>query len=406
MKYILKEIADIISGGTPKTSVPDYWGGSIPWISIKDFNFGNIYINQTEKSITQLGLENSSTNILKSNDIIISARGTVGCLALINKEMAFNQSCYGIRVKDETQINPKYLYWYLKNIMNELKAKTHGSVFDTIIKTDLENLEINVPDIKTQDKISTIIDNITKKIISNDQINNNLYKFSNYIFKEWFVEFKYPGFNGKTKNSELGEIPDNWEIGFFDDSILTSIIKSGVNKYYGQKKYVATADVSGTNITNYEYVNYTKKPSRANMTPKTSSVWFAKMENSVKNIVVDYYMNDILENYIFSTGFMGIECLNNSLYYIWCLINDDKFLQDKNSLSTGTLMAGISNSTIKNYKYLIPDQETLHNFNTIELSINKLIYNNNSENERLSQLRNALLPKLMNGEIDLDNIEI
>ena len=116
MKCILKEIADIISGGTPKTSVPDYWGGSIPWISIKDFNYGNVYINQTEKNITQIGLKNSSTNLLKKNDIIISARGTVGCMAIINKEMAFNQSCYGIRVKDENQVNSKYLYWYLKKL--------------------------------------------------------------------------------------------------------------------------------------------------------------------------------------------------------------------------------------------------------------------------------------------------
>lgn len=233
-----------------------------------------------------------------------------------------------------------------------------------------------------------------------------MYEFSNSIFKKWFIQFEYPDFNGNLKESELGKIPEDWEIGYFDDSKLTSIIKSGVDKFEGTKKYVATADVTEKNITNYEEVSYNEKPSRANMTPRISSVWFAKMENSVKNILVDSYMKDILNNYIFSTGFMGVECINNSLYYIWNIINDEKFLQEKNSLSTGTLMAGISNSTIKNYKYLIPDQNTLHKFNKIQLNINKKIYNNNIQNEKLSQLRDTLLPKLMNGEIDLDNIEV
>lgn len=233
-----------------------------------------------------------------------------------------------------------------------------------------------------------------------------MYDLSNSIYKQWFEKYDFPEFNGKYKDSELGMIPENWSIGYFDDSILTKIIKSGVKKFEGSKKYVATADVSGTNITSYEEIEYDNKPSRANMTPIISSIWFAKMENSVKNILVDSYMCDILDNYIFSTGFMGIECLNNSLYYMWALINDEKFLLEKNSLSTGTLMAGISNSTIKNYKYLIPDYKTLELFNKIQIDINKEIYNNNVENERLSQLGDTLLPKLMNGEINLDNIEI
>ena len=87
MKCLLKDFVYVISGGTPKTSINEYWNGDIPWISIKDFNYGNIYIKTTEKSITKLGLEKSSTNILRKNDIIISARGTVGCLAIIEKEM-------------------------------------------------------------------------------------------------------------------------------------------------------------------------------------------------------------------------------------------------------------------------------------------------------------------------------
>lgn len=75
----LGEVAEIVGGGTPKTSVPEYWGGNIAWLSVADFNNGRKYVSQTQKTITELGLKNSSTKILNQGDIIISARGTGWC---------------------------------------------------------------------------------------------------------------------------------------------------------------------------------------------------------------------------------------------------------------------------------------------------------------------------------------
>ena len=142
------------------------------------------------------------------------------------------------------------------------------------------------------------------------------------------------------------------------------------------------------------------------MTPIKNSVWFAKMENSVKNILIDDYMSDIIEKYIFSTGFMGLKCKEDSLYYIWEMINSDNFLTHKNNLSTGTLMSSISNSSIVNYKYPIPSHNILKIFNDNLKNINKNIYTNIKQNQILLDLRDILLPKLMKGEINLNNIEI
>lgn len=190
-----------------------------------------------------------------------------------------------------------YCYYLLKRL--NLNSRHVGSGQPLMTQEILNNIEINICDYATQRKIGKILKNIDDKIKINNKINNNLYEFSNSIFKKWFIQFEYPDFNGNLKESELGKIPEDWEIGYFDDSKLTSIIKSGVDKFEGTKKYVATADVTEKNITNYEEVSYNEKPSRANMTPRISSVWFAKMENSVKNILVDSYMKDILNNYIF-----------------------------------------------------------------------------------------------------------
>ena len=149
---ILSKIIEIISGGTPKTDIKEYWNGSIPWISIKDFVNTNRYIEYTEKYITELGLQKSSTNLLKPNDIIISARGTVGKTALLKREMAFNQSCYALRSKTK-ELNQLFLYYWLISNINKILASTHGAVFDTITKDDFDRIDINVPTLSTQQHI-------------------------------------------------------------------------------------------------------------------------------------------------------------------------------------------------------------------------------------------------------------
>src|SRR5690606_20923962 len=88
----------LLSGGTPKTSEPGYWDGDVPWYSVKDApSETDVWVIQTEKQVTKLGIENSATQVLPEGTTIISARGTVGKLALIGKPMAMNQSCYGVR---------------------------------------------------------------------------------------------------------------------------------------------------------------------------------------------------------------------------------------------------------------------------------------------------------------------
>jgi type I restriction enzyme S subunit len=82
-KTALSEVIELIGGGTPKTSIAEYWNGDLPWLSVADFNTGRKYIYGAEKNITQLGLEKSSTKLLQVGDIIISARGTVGVVAAI-----------------------------------------------------------------------------------------------------------------------------------------------------------------------------------------------------------------------------------------------------------------------------------------------------------------------------------
>ena len=173
MKSSIYDACSISVGGTPSTKEEQYWNGIIPWLSVNDFKGEEKFVYDSEKSITKLGLENSATKILNKNDIIISARGTVGELAMLPYDMAYNQSCYGLKAIEEI-ITPDFLYYSLKNCINALKQKSYGSVFDTITIDTFKDTIIDIPSINIQKKLTLLLSKMDNKIGNNNRINDNL----------------------------------------------------------------------------------------------------------------------------------------------------------------------------------------------------------------------------------------
>jgi restriction endonuclease S subunit len=138
------EMVEILGGGTPKTSVAEYWDGDIPWFSVVDApRDSDVFVVDTEKKITQAGIENSSTRILPEGTSIISARGTVGKVALVGVPMAMNQSCYGLRGKVGKR--GFFNYFATRSLVSTLQQRAHGSIFDTITRDTLAGVEAVVP---------------------------------------------------------------------------------------------------------------------------------------------------------------------------------------------------------------------------------------------------------------------
>ncbi|MDR1819529.1 MAG: restriction endonuclease subunit S [Methanobrevibacter sp.] len=122
--------------------------------------------------------------------------------------------------------------------------------------------------------------------------------------------------------------------------------------------------------------------------------------------MVDDYSKDLIDNYIFSTGFAGLQCNEISFYYIWSFLLSNSFNIMKNNLALGTTMQAINNTNIKKIEIPLPDKNTLNKFNSLIKPFLEKIYGNKLENKYLSSLRDKLLPKLMSGEIDVSEIEI
>jgi len=162
----LSKMIRLIGGGTPKRSEPSYWGGTIPWFSVKDVpNDGDVWVVDTDEKITEAGLQKSSTKLLRKGTTIISARGTVGKLALVGQEMAMNQSCYGVVGTDG--VGDFFNYFNLKFAVEILKRNTHGAVFDTITQATFETVTCVKPGNSVMKQFDEIVEPLLKGIRSN-----------------------------------------------------------------------------------------------------------------------------------------------------------------------------------------------------------------------------------------------
>lgn len=166
----LSKQLDIIGGGTPKTTNAEYWDGTIPWFSVADTPSGSdVFVFDTEKSITERGLAESSARLVDAGTTIISARGTVGNLAVAASPMTFNQSCYALR--SSRGEHPAFAYLSAARAVEQLKAMAHGSVFSTITRQTFDALSFASPSDKAlvafEAAVSPLFDRLRASVSEN-----------------------------------------------------------------------------------------------------------------------------------------------------------------------------------------------------------------------------------------------
>ena len=386
MKYKLSEIMDIIGGGTPKTSKPEYWNGDIPWLSVKDFNNDYRYVYETEKTITQAGLDNSSTKMLKRNDSIISARGTVGEMTMIPFPMAFNQSCYGLRAKEDI-VDVEYLYYLIKHNVVVLKKNTHGSVFDTITRDTFDGIEVDLPSLEEQKKVASILRDYDDKIEVNNEINNNLEQQAQAMFDDFFL------------NRE--ELPEGWSKGSLID------IAEYLNGL-AMQKYRPTNDEQGIPVLKI-------KELRQGMCDDSSELCSPniKPEYIVSNgdvifswsgsLLVDFWCGGTcgLNQHLFKVTSSKYD---KWFYYAWTKHHLAKFIALASAMAT--TMGHIKRGELANSEVLIPSIDDYSYIGGLLQPMYDMIIANREENVRLANLRDELLPQLMSGELDVSSIDL
>ncbi|MCC7553313.1 MAG: restriction endonuclease subunit S [Methanobacteriaceae archaeon] len=381
-KYKIKDIGKIVSGGTPSTKINDYWGGNISWLTPKDLsNYVYMYISIGERNISKQGLKNSSAKLLPKNTVLLTSRAPIGYVAIANNELSTNQGFKSV-VCDNQICDYIFFYYWLKNNMTTIKNHASGSTFQEISGKSFKNIFINLPSLKIQKNISSILMSIDNKIELNEKINQNLENIMKEIFIYLFVKFE----NIKKENfkdSKWGKIPKTFEIIKLEEIIeITSgkrpFCKSEIKNNEFNVPIIGASNIMG--YTNEELYN-----NKILIIGRVGTLGIVQRKYN-KSFPSDNTLV-IKSNYY------------NFVYQILKLINYD-------SLNIGSTQPLISQKIIKEIEIILPSHNVLMKFEDLCNNFMQKININTYENKKLTKLRDILLPKLMSGEIDVSKVEI
>ena len=343
---------------------------------------------------------------VQTGDLIISCSGTVGKVSIISKDDSkgiISQALLILRPNTDI-ILPDYLYYFFKSYYGykSLISRSSGSVQINLAKREIiEDIDIFVPVKSIQEKIVRILKNIDNKIKVNNEINNNLYEFTNKLFEE--------------------KILNNQDKEHWTEYVLSDISKM-INGYsYKGNELTDKSDIGMATIKNFERTGGFKLDGFKDIIPEK-----AKDDHYVKPYEVLVACTDLTQNadiignaimllntsdyneIIMSMDLVKLvpitDFINN--YMLYAIVNSKNFKDFALGYKSGTTVLHLNKNCFKEYTIKLPNEDILKDLSKV-IEVNyKKISQIIEENKKLEQLRDSLLPKLMNGEIDLDNIEI
>lgn len=356
--------------------------------------------------------------VLNKGDIITplteQAIGLLGSTAKIPCNNKYIHSQDVGLIKCSEKLNPNFAFYLIssKLVKNQLSVTAQQTKIRHTSPSKIKDCIVWIPDYPQQQKIGRILSSIDDKIAINNQINAILERVAKAIYEYYFVQFDFPNQQGKPYKSSGGAmrfdstlnhpIPKDFEVQNLNTNSLTSIIPPNIEIFEGEKVYLPTANIQNDKIADFSNkITYKNRESRANMQPIANSVWFAKMKKSKKVLYFADYSQEWIDNLILSTGFYGLHCKNNSLEYIWNTINSTHFENQKNRLAHGATQQAVNNDDLLSIPLLIPTNEVIENFHNQVKSFYKQKYINELENQKLKNLRDFLLPLLINDQVQI-----
>lgn len=409
----LKDQCYIVMGQSPSSEYYNQCNNGIPFLQGRK-TFGDKYpkIDTWTTKPLKIGIKNS---------VLMSVRAPVGDVNIAPFDICIGRGLASIKMKNN---NNQYLYYLLKNNIENIKRKSSGTVFEAISRSDLENLVLNFNSEEEQLKIEKILDNIDKKIELNNKLNNNLQEMSKQLYKRWFVDFEFPNEDGqpykssggKMIDSELGEIPENWNVVPFKDIAETT------NGYsYKGNELVDESSVGMVTIKNFDRNGGFKIDGYKSLNPQKIKeqcivdLFDVAVAHTDLTQNADIIGNPIMilnkskyDNLIISMDLVKVISKNDiyNNFMIFEILNSNHFKKFALGYVSGTTVLHLNKNCLKDYAMAMPDNNLIEKYsNIVEKNYNKIAALI-SENIILEQLRDTLLPKLMNGKIDLDNIEI
>ena len=376
-----------------------------PYIRITDIENNKIKKSQLQ-FVTDDVFSSISRYIVNSGDVIVSIVGSIGFVAQIDDDLdkaSLTENC--VKFVNLKNLESRFLYYFLtsKSGQNEIERNTVGAVQKKLPIYGVQNIQFFLPQLPEQQAIAAVLSSLDDKIELLREQNKTLEATAQAIFKEWFVNFNFPGATGKMIDSEIGEIPEGWRVGEIKD--LCKKLASGgtpatIKKDYydGDIDWFSTKELQDNFIfeSDKKITKTGLESSSAKVFPKGSVVMAIYAAPTVGRLGI------LGKEATFNQAACGFvaneEIASNEYIYLLLLSLRDDF----NRLANGAAQQNLNVGLVKNFTIIIPDKIIMTQFKAIVTPIFGKILNNTSQIQTLSALRDTLLPKLMKGEVRVE----
>ena len=383
----------VTSGGTPLSSVPSYYEPKeIPWLKTAEVNYCRIY--ETENYISKYGLAHSSAKMIPANSIIIAMYGqgdTAGRVAINKIPLCTNQACCNLIINHEIA-DYEYVYYYLCTLYDQFVALKTGGAQPNLNAKKIRAIEIPVPDIEAQHRIASALKAYDDLIENNQRQIRLLEEAAQRLYKEWFVDLRFPGYEN---TPIVNGVPEGWCISELGDIAKDSGKKEKKERreqyqYYLPidclpKKSLAYTDKNDINLAESSLVAF-----------MPYDILFGAMRPYFHKVVVAR-----------DKGLTRTTCfvINSKEPEYWAYLLMLLFSKDTvdyaTQISVGTTMPYVRWKDFTHMPTLIPSKEICDSFMTAVLPIIERISCLAVSCEKLTQARDRLLPKLMSGEMEI-----
>ncbi len=415
IKYKIRDIATVKNGSTPSTSVPEFYDGEITWITPKDLsNQNSRYTLRGERTISKAGFDSCSATMVPAGTILLSSRAPIGLLSIARAELCTNQGFKNI-VPNKEKIDSEFLYYYLKIKIEDISKLGSGTTFIELSKNSIEDFQILIPEeVKDQQEIASVLSSLDSKIELNNRINAELEAMAKTLYDYWFVQFDFPDANGKPYKSSGGkmvwneelkrEIPEGWGVGklgdiaelirgvTYDSSEIRSQDESGVIPI------LRATNISGNVIDLDEMVYVSRENVSDVQVLRKYDILITMSSGSKEHIGKNgffYYETEVA----FGAFCAKIIAKSEYRFYLYSYTQSDFMFTTIKNECLGTNINNLNGSLVKGFKIIIPPIELIKSFNEKVSSAYEKIGNNMIENQKLSHLRDWLIPMLMNGQV-------
>lgn len=399
MSWQLVEIGDIgriVTGDTPPKRNPEYYGSAYPFIKPTDMKIDHRHTFTYEEGYSEVAYEKYHRKLIPAGATAVVTIGSIGQKLTLTHTPCFVNQAVNAVIPNEENFNSLYVYYLLKHNLQLIKSADTGasSGRENVSKSNFSKIRVLATlDIKKQDKIALILDGYDSLIENNHRRITLLEESVRILYREWFINLRYPN-----TQLEAQQLPSAWKIKPLSEIALVNRASLHTRAMIDSIQYIDISSVETGAISTVTRMSYANAPGRARRLVQHGDVIWSCVRPNRRSYALLWEPDD---DVVVSTGMAVLTATQVPFTYLYLATTTDEFVEYLCSRATGSTYPAVNAKVFEEAPVLCPAPQVLAKFHEKCLPIFEFCSKLYLQNSYLKEARDALLPKLMSGEIQI-----